>query len=80
MTRYFVKKDVDLEVLKERYFFSPHLVRGKGFGWSHYVDVKTREIKWTDPYYTALFNDYEELGGLKTYIFDLIQQKLVDIK
>lgn len=58
----------------QKIFFNEDFIRGGSMGWAHKLDTETNEIKFVDEEYAT---KYEKIGGLKLFIQDLIEKKMV---
>lgn len=61
-------------------YFDDDGIRGDFMGWAHRVDPETGIIDFADKEYAASRNNYEQIGGLRQLISDLIKKKLVRVE
>lgn len=65
--KYKLKPDITNDMLNQFYFMDGR--RGASMGWAHEVN-SNREIVFCDEEYAT---KYDEIGGLETFIADLIE-------
>lgn len=56
-------------------FFDEDWIRDGDMGWAHRVDKETKIVDYVDPEYAKKYEG--KVGGLRTFIKDLIEDKLV---